>query len=155
MPDKLPDAVRESPLFLTTRAALALTARVRRALKVKGIDDVNPAQLAILSVVETHEGITPTALAREVMYEKSTLTPLLEGLERAELLLRARDPRDGRVQRLYPTKKGRRRRREAEAVLASATAEIMATLSKKVLRHHAAFCEAVLASEEPAPAERA
>ncbi len=154
MADKLPDAVRESPLFLTTRAALALTARVRRALKIKGIDDVNPAQLAILSVLEAHEGISPTALAREVMYEKSTLTPLLDGLERAELLLRARDPRDGRVQRLYPTKKGRRRRREAEAVLASATAEIMGSLSKKVLRHHAEFCEAVLHAEESAVAER-
>ena len=80
------------------------------------------------------------------MYEKSTLTPLLDKLEEADLLLRARDPKDGRVQRLFITKKGRKRRREVEAVVAALTASIIDALPKKVLKHHVEFCEAVLAA---------
>jgi len=146
----LPPSLRDSPLFLTQRAALALAARCRKALKARGVDDVNPAQLSILAALEEEDGATATALSRAVMYEKSTLTPLLDKLEGAGLLLRARDPKDGRVQRLFITKKGRKRRREVEAVVASLTAAVVDALPKKVLKHHLEFCEAVLAAEEGA-----
>lgn len=148
MADKFSEALRESPLFLTTRAALALTARCRHALRAHGIDDINPAQLSILTALEAHDGATPTEIARVVMYEKSTLTPLLDKLEEAGLLVRARDPKDGRSQRLYVTKKGKKRRREAETVLSALTDDITAALPRKVLRHHVEFCEAVLASDD-------
>ena len=116
-------------------------------LKSKGIDDVNPAQLTILAALEEDEGVTATALARAVKYEKSTLTPLLDKLERAGLILRANDPQDGRVQRLHVTKKGRKRRREVEAVITALTGALTDTLPKKVLKHHLEFCAAVLAEE--------
>jgi DNA-binding MarR family transcriptional regulator len=155
MTDKLALALRDNPIFLTQRAALALNARCRKALKAKGIDDVNPAQLSILAALEASDGITATELSRVVMYEKSTLTPLLDKLEAAELLLRARDPKDGRVQRLFVTKKGRKRRRDAEAVLTELTDTMADVLPKKVLRHHVEFCEAVLSTESAAPASTA
>ncbi len=146
--------LRDNPLFLTQRASLALAARCRKALKDKGIDDVNPAQLAILTALESADGTTATALSRVVMYEKSTMTALLDKLEAAALVLRARDPKDGRVQRLFITKKGRRRRREAEAVLDAVTAELVGALPKKVLKHHVEFCEAVLRADEEAEAAK-
>ena len=152
MTDKLALALRDNPIFLTQRAALALNARCRKALRAKGIDDVNPAQLAILAALEAADGATATELSRLVMYEKSTLTPLLDKLEAAGHLLRARDPKDGRVQRLYLTKKGRKRRRDAEAVLNELTGAVVDVLPKKVLKHHVEFCEAVLASEGDSPA---
>lgn len=152
MTDKLAQTLRDNPIFLTQRAALALNARCRKALRAKGIDDVNPAQLTILAALETADGATATELSRLVMYEKSTLTPLLDKLEAAGHLLRARDPKDGRVQRLYLTKKGRKRRRDAEAVLNELTGAVVDVLPKKVLKHHLEFCEAVLASEGESPA---
>ncbi len=155
MADKLALALRDNPIFLTQRAALALNARCRKALKAKGIDDVNPAQLAILAALEAADGITATELARAVMYEKSTLTPLLDKLEGGGLLLRARDPKDGRVQRLFVTKKGRKRRRDAEAVLAELTGAVVDVLPRKVLKHHVEFCEAVLQGDGEAPASTA
>jgi|GEM_PF-1143192 len=142
----LPASLRDNPIFLTQRAALALAARSRKALKARGIEDINPAQLSILAAIEEGDGTTATELSRVVMYEKSTLTPLLDKLEEAGLLLRARDPKDGRVQRLFITKKGRKRRREVEAVVAALTASIIEALPKKVLKHHMEFCEAVLAA---------
>ncbi len=140
--------LRESPFFLTTRAALALNARCRRALRAQGIDDVNPAQLSVLAALDEREAMTPTQLAAAVLLEKSTLTPLLERLERSELLLRARDPKDKRVQRLYITKKGRRRRREVEAVITAVTSAVFDALPRKVLKHHVAFCQAVLDADD-------
>lgn len=140
---------RENPIFLTSRAALALSARCRKALKDRGIDDVNPAQLAVLAALERADGLTPSALARAVRYEKSTLTPMLERLEQAGLVVRAKDPLDGRLHRLHVTKRGRRRRREVEAVLEEVTAALLAALPRKTLKHHVAFCEAVLAETDP------
>jgi DNA-binding MarR family transcriptional regulator len=152
MSDKPVSAFRDHPLFVTQRAALALAARYRKALRDKGIDDLNLAQLSILAEVEAHDGTTATAVARAVMYEKSTMTPLLDKLETAGHILRARDPKDGRVQRLFITKKGRKRRRDAEVALTEATAVALDPISRKVMKHHLEFCEAILALEGEAVA---
>ena len=51
------------------------------------------------------------------------------------------------MQRLFVTKKGRKRRREAEAVIEKFTAGVLDALPRKVWKHHVEFCEAVLATE--------
>lgn len=150
MAEKLTDALRENPIFLTARAALALSSRCRKALRGRGIDDVNPAQLAVLGALESAEGLTPSQLARAVKYEKSTLTPILEKLEAGALVVRSKDPKDGRLQRLYLTKKGRRRRREVEAILEEVTRALLERLPRKTLKHHVAFCEAILEGDAAA-----
>lgn len=146
MNDTLPADLRESPLFLTARAALALTQQARKALRVAGIKDVNPAQLSILAMLDGGDGVTPSQIARTLMYEKSTLTPLLDKLEASGLLLRARDPKDGRIQRLYLTRKGRRRRADADAVVRQVIDPMLDAVNKKVLRHHIEFCQQLLAA---------
>lgn len=147
MAEKLLAALRESPLFLTTRAALSLSVRARKALRARGIIDVNPAQLSILAALEDKDGVATTELARAIGLEKSTVTPLLDKLEAHQLVARARDPKDGRLQRIYLTRLGRRRRREVEAIMEQVTREVLGSLSKKVIRHHVEFCEAVLKAE--------
>lgn len=137
----------EDPLFLTTRTAQALTAICRKALREAGVDDVNPAQLSLMSALALHEGLTPTELAREVMYEKSTLTPLIEKLEASGYLARMKDPSDGRSLRLYLTRKGKSRQRQVEAIVTKATREALAEMPRKVLRHHLEFCQTLLAAE--------
>ncbi|MEZ4391823.1 MAG: MarR family transcriptional regulator [Polyangiales bacterium] len=153
MAEKRTDVFRENPIFLTTRAALALAARCRRALKDRGVADVSPAQLAILASLDAKDGQTPTELARSAKYEKSSLTPMVDKLEKAGLVLRVKDPKDGRLQHLYLSKKGRKRRKEVEAILDEVTRELFEGLSRKTLKHHAAFCEAVLGGEASADEE--
>jgi DNA-binding MarR family transcriptional regulator len=144
MAEKSPDPFRENPIFLTARAALALSTRCRKALKGRGVDDLSPAQLGILAALEEKDGMTPSQLARAAKYEKSTLTPMLEKLEAAALVVRTKDPKDGRLQRLYITKQGRRRRRAVERVLEDVTRALLDGVARKTLKHHVAFCEAVL-----------
>ncbi|MBI5517324.1 MAG: MarR family transcriptional regulator [Deltaproteobacteria bacterium] len=139
-----PPELWEDPYFLTTRAATALHALCRKALRDAGVTDLNPAQLAVLAMLDEDEGRSATLLARRLHCEKSSLTPMLGKLEANGHLLRARDPKDGRLQRLFLTKKGRRRRREAEVLVQKATEAALGDLSRKVLRHHVEFCQALL-----------
>lgn len=131
-------------MFLTTRAALELTARCKKALSEAGIHDVNPAQASILLALDRRQGITPTQIAHEVLYEKSTITPLLEKLSAAGLLSRVKDPKDGRVQRMSLTRKGLKRLKEVEVVMSAIAAALADEVPKKTFKHHTVFCQTVL-----------
>lgn len=151
MTGKAAPALRDNPIVLTQRLAQALQARCREAFREAGLDDVNLAQLTLLTAIEGDDGLSATALAQAADYEKSTLTPLLDRLEAAQLILRARDPGDRRVQRLFITKLGRKRRREADTVLAAVTREAFAVVTRKALQQHAELCAAVLSPPEKKP----
>lgn len=149
MSDHLPKSLRESPLFLTARAAQALTHHCREALTKAGFEDIGAPDLAVLAALEgVDEGENPSKLARTLRYEKSSLTPILVRLREAGLVAQVKDPKDARALRLTITKKGSKRRKEAEAVIEKATEALLKDLPKKVLRHHAEFCEALLLAAE-------
>jgi len=141
----LPRSLRESTLFLTTRAAQALNHHCREALVQAGFDDIGAPDLAVLAALEgVEEGENPSKLARALRYEKSSLTPVLVRLREAGLVLQVKDPKDARALRITITRKGSRRRAEAEAVIERATRALLRDVPKKVLRRHAEFCEALL-----------
>lgn len=149
MSDRLPKSLRESHLFLTARAAQALSQRCREALAKAGFEDVGAPDLAVLAALEGHdEGEHPSKLARTLRYEKSTLTPILLRLREAGLIVQEKDPDDARALRVTITKKGSKRRKEAEAVIEETTEALLRELPKKVLRHHVEYCEAVLRAVE-------
>lgn len=154
MSDRLPKSLRESPLFLMTRAAQALTHHCREALTKAGFADVGAPDLAVLAALEGVDGgENPSKLARALRYEKSSLTPILVRLREAGLIAQVKDPKDARAHRVSITRKGSKRRRDADEVIARATAALLADLPKKVLRHHAEFCEALLLASERAEKE--
>lgn len=145
MSDRLPRSLRESPLFLTARAAQAFSQHCRDALAEAGFADVGAPDLAVLAALEgLDDGENPSRLARALRYEKSTLTPILLRLREAGLVVQEKDPKDARALRITITKKGSRRRKEAEAVIERATEALLKDVPKKVLRHHVEFCEALL-----------
>ena len=149
MSDRLPRALRESPLFLTARAAQALTQHCREALARAGFGEMGAPDLAVLAALEgVDAGENPSKLARALRYEKSSLTPILLRLRDAGLVAQVKDPKDARALRITITKKGSRRRKEAEVVIERATEELLGDLPRKVLRHHAEFCEALLLAAE-------
>lgn len=145
MRHRLPRPLRESTLLLTARAAQALTQRCREALAEAGLGDIGAPDLAVLAALEGVEaGENPSKLARALCCEKSSLTPVLLRLREAGLVEQVKDPQDARALRITLTKKGSRRRKEAEAVVEAATAALLRDVPRKVQRHHAEFCEALL-----------
>lgn len=67
---------------------------------------MRPGRYAILQFIADRPGIGQTELSHAVGRDKTTLTPTLADLERRGLIVRDRDPRDGRARCLTLTAEG-------------------------------------------------
>ncbi|WP_207395167.1 MarR family winged helix-turn-helix transcriptional regulator [Bremerella alba] len=68
--------------------------------------EVTPAQLFMLSCLDSRNGQKPSELAEEVQLDASSMTGLLDRTEKAQLIRRMRDPADRRALRIYLTPQG-------------------------------------------------
>ena len=78
-----------------------------RMLKAHGITEINPAQGRILFALWQEDGISIHALARRTALGKSTLTSMLDRLERLGFIRRERDAQDRRKILIWRTEKDR------------------------------------------------
>jgi len=77
------------------------------AREARGID-VSPGRFATLLLIGRNPGISQTALSRANARDKSSLTPVLEDLERRKYIRRVRPKSDRRSYRLMLTPSGER-----------------------------------------------
>jgi DNA-binding MarR family transcriptional regulator len=70
--------------------------------------DLSPGRFATLLLIGRNPGISQTALSRANARDKSSLTPVLEDLERRKLIRRVRPKNDRRSYRLMLTPAGER-----------------------------------------------
>src|SRR5260370_21997786 len=75
---------------------LAQDASFRSFAQRAGQHDLKPGRFAAMMVILNNPGINQTALGRAVARDKSTITPLLQGLERQGLVERRAPANDGR-----------------------------------------------------------
>ena len=78
-----------------------------RVLKEHGVDALNPGQGRIVYELWKEDGISQVQLAARTKLDKSTLTLMLDRLERAGHVRRDGDPRDGRLRVIHLTDKNR------------------------------------------------
>ncbi|GAB7023599.1 MarR family winged helix-turn-helix transcriptional regulator [Salidesulfovibrio brasiliensis] len=64
-------------------------------------------QWKIMTFIENEEGLSQQDLARRYRSSKVTIVRFLNKLEKDGLIVRKKDPEDGRCNRLYLTEKGR------------------------------------------------
>ncbi len=76
-----------------------------RILKEAGISEINPAQGRILFALWKKDAIPITELARETLLGKSTLTSMLDRLEKAGLIVRVPSKKDRRIILIERTEK--------------------------------------------------
>jgi DNA-binding MarR family transcriptional regulator len=79
-----------------------------RILRKAGIDEINPAQGRILFVLWNKDEIPITELARNTMLSKSTLTSMLDRLEKTGYITRLRSEQDRRTILIKRTEKDKR-----------------------------------------------
>ncbi|MCC6947517.1 MAG: MarR family transcriptional regulator [Bradyrhizobiaceae bacterium] len=77
------------------------------AREARGID-LSPGRFAVLMLIGRNPGISQTALSRANARDKSSLTPVLDDLERRKLIKRTRTRRDRRSYQLTLTPAGDR-----------------------------------------------
>lgn len=94
----------EDSIFFELRRAQWL---VFQSLERRQVDRVTPGQTTILALVARNQGISQIDLARAVSIERSSLGEIVERLESAGLLRRARAAHDRRAWALELTEPGR------------------------------------------------
>lgn len=100
--------VKLSPLDgrLGFNLRLAQDASFRAFASRSGISDLRPGRFAAMLVIHNNPGITPIALSRAIVRDKSTVTPLIQDLERRGLVRRTRSTVDRRSVQLTLTQDG-------------------------------------------------
>jgi DNA-binding MarR family transcriptional regulator len=102
--------VEECPYYLLTRASLAATAAMKRRFAAAGIGFVRPAYLGSLMNLWREDGLKMIDLGRRAGLEPSTMTGLLDRMERDGLVERRPDPADRRVLKIFLTEAGAKTR---------------------------------------------
>jgi DNA-binding MarR family transcriptional regulator len=116
-------AVDRHLIFLMHRAHRALTARANSVVLAEL--GVSSAQLGMLYHVAKHPGCTMSDVADLLDLNKSATSGMIQRLERAGLLRREPDPRDGRASLLFLTDEGEAKRVQSLAVVRRLSSELM------------------------------
>jgi DNA-binding MarR family transcriptional regulator len=96
----------DCPYYLISRATLAVTAALKKGFAEAGIPQVKPAYLGVLMSLWQADGLKVNELGRYAGLEPSTMTGLLDRMEKDNLVNRWDDPRDRRAHRIRLTPMG-------------------------------------------------
>ena len=93
--------------YLISRVTLTVTSALKKEFIAAGMKQAKPAYLGVLISLWREDGPKVVDLGRRAGLEPSTMTGLLDRMERDGLVVRAADPTDRRVQRIFLTDAGR------------------------------------------------
>lgn len=123
------------PFFLITRASLAVNQRFKRAFAEAGVSSVRPAFLPVLMILWEEDGLKVVDLGRRINLEPSSMTGLLDRMERHGFLVRSPDPGDRRAHRILLTDLGRSVRAVCETVIEETLNTALAGVEQESLDH--------------------
>ena len=116
---------RDCPYYLISRSTLAVTARLKQQFASAGLTGVRPSYLGVLLSLWREDGLNAAELGRRAGLEPSTMTGLLDRMERDHLVVRAAVPGDRRAQRICLTDLGRQVREPVLAAVDGTLAEVL------------------------------
>jgi DNA-binding MarR family transcriptional regulator len=133
------------------RDAAALYAAMTELLRVYqfrdrdrlGYHDLTITQCYVLEVLVRRGAVTLNELAAEMCLDKSTLSRVVDGLERKDAVRRSANPADGRSTLIDATPAGARRYRQVEADLVAENAKVIAGFPPTVRRQLVKLIEAL------------
>ena len=99
---KLPEDLPECMVFLLGKAYQKAHGNFKKQLKPYGLTNM---QHLVLEGLWYQEGMTAAELCKLLIMDKATASGVLERMVDTGWIEKKQDPNDGRVQRLYPSKK--------------------------------------------------
>lgn len=137
-------SITDCPYYLITRLSLSITTALKKGFAERGIGQVRPAYLGVLMSLWAgesldqslgkfgyEEGMKTNELGRFAGLEPSTMTGLIDRMEKDGLVKRADDPNDRRVQRVHLTDFGWKVRETVSAVLSDTLDEVFDGIPEK------------------------
>ena len=98
---------KDCPYYLVTRVSLAATSVFKKVFAEAGLTELKPAYIGTLMSLWNEDGLKVIELGRRAGLEPSTMTGLMDRMERDGLVKRVADPDDRRVLKIFLTDAGR------------------------------------------------
>ena len=114
--------------FLLAKASQRLNELLAEQFAAQGYGDVRPSYGSVLVPLFEQDGLRLGELAARARLSKQSITGLVRRCEQAGLVVRERDPDDGRAFRVRLTARGDQFRSVAEAVLGEIDEELRRSL---------------------------
>ena len=121
----------DCPYYLISRATLAVTSHLKKGFVNEGVSTIKPAYLGVLLSLWNEDGLKANELGKRAGLEPSTMTGLLDRMERDRLVKRDPDPNDRRANRIHLTKDGVDSEVSATKVVSNTLEKVLCTISKK------------------------
>lgn len=132
--------------YLISRVTLTVTASLKKEFVSAGVARVKPAYLGVLISLWRDDGPKVVDLGRSAGLEPSTMTGLLDRMERDGLVFRSADPNDRRVQRIFLTEAGREVRDPIRRVVEKTLEKVFDGISDDDISKTVHFLRRVLAN---------
>lgn len=123
----------ECPYYLISRVALQVTSALKKGFVAAGVQKVRPAYLGVLMSLWRKDGLKVVELGRKAGLEPSTMTGLIDRMERDGLVARSVDPKDRRAQQIRLTALGRDVEAPVQAVVTGVISNVFTGISEKDL----------------------
>ncbi|MDP3940035.1 MAG: MarR family transcriptional regulator [Deltaproteobacteria bacterium] len=128
--------------YLISRATLVATSVLKMEFEAAGVPEVRPAYLGVLLTLWNEDRLGSLELGRRAGLEPSSMTSLVDRMERDELIRREADPGDRRAQRICLTPTGKRCQQKVlevvDCTLAKGTRGVSSkeiSRTKEILQH--------------------
>lgn len=136
----------ECPYYLISRVSLAITSVLKQAFGDAGIERLRPAYMGVLLVLWREDGLKVIDLGRRAGLEPSTMTGLIDRMERDGLVKRVADPTDRRVLRIQLTDTARALQTPALEVVDRVLAAVLSGVNEPEIATLKAILRKVLAN---------
>ncbi len=121
----------DCPYYLISRSMLAVTSLLKKGFANEGVSTIKPAYLGVLLSLWHEDGLKANELGKRAGLEPSTMTGLLDRMERDGLVKRKSDPNDRRAHRIHLTKEGVDAEVSATKVVSSTLEKAFSTIVEK------------------------
>jgi DNA-binding MarR family transcriptional regulator len=117
--------------FLLAQALRRFNQRLLREFSDRGFGEIRASYGSVLVPLFEKDNLRLFEVAQKAGLSKQAITGIVKDCEQDGLVVRKRDPDDGRAYRLRLSTKGKEFQRAAEAVLADLDDELVRSLGKK------------------------
>ena len=118
------------PHYWVNHLSFLIRKRLSQAAADEGFD-ITPEEWAMLLILNSRDGLTPTALSDASVRDKTTVTRTVDKLVRKGLAERRADPDDRRVQHIHLTEDGQERFAELSVLAKMIVARSLDGVSKE------------------------
>ncbi len=138
----------ECPFYIISRVTLQVTAALKRGFADSGANAVKPAYLGALLCLWQEDGRKVVNLGKCARLEPSTMTGLIDRMERDGLVNRSPDPDDRRAYRIWLTNKGMSLESSTQTVTETVLSDVFKGIPEQDLSQTMAVLKRVLSNVE-------